>query len=106
VLKVEWLDRFSVRVSLDVRSQYDDPEVTLRMFEMDKETPIAFQEGSGEGPWPIVMEQESGRDRWSVVVPKGALVLDVGQKVWIEVQFDNGPDNFGTFTGEASVRHG
>lgn len=105
MFNMEWLNKSSVEVSLEVDTPVSSPTVTFRVVNPRTGDDIALTPSSGLS-WPIPMTKAQGEDRWSYILPRNAMDLEVGQQIRVICDFDDGPNNSREFNLDAMVKRG
>lgn len=96
------LRRSSMEVTLTITSDFTDPTVSLTLYEADRTTEVTALDDLS---WPIDMGDDTD-GVWTAIIPGDELDVDVGDEIWIEIEFDDGADNYRMFTGRGIVEDG
>ena len=100
------LHNSSARVSLEVFTPFDNPDVGLTVYYSDSETPVPVNTGASFSEWPLALERVGGQDRWETTLNCEDISVRVGQSLELAVSFDDGPANCRVFWQSVSVQRG
>lgn len=96
----------SARVSLEVFTDYDNPDVGLTVYFSDGETPVPVNAGASFSEWPLALDRVQGQDRWETTIDCGDMDVRVGQALEMAVSFDDGSSNCRVFWQSVTVQRG